>query len=394
MTPLLLKLIVAGATAKLFYDALKGKGDEDMKNCHDDMIAYHDADVTLPDKERSEMRDRRNANRRRLKNGLKRDGEPAPMGCRSQGSYVMRTMVQQPDKDYDIDDGVYFDKEKLKGPQGGDKSARDAKEMVRKALHDDSFKRPPETLKNCVRVYYDAGYHVDVPVYRQVTETNAWGEEETWYELASTDWKRSNPLAVTDWFLEANKAQSPDNNDGGQLRRTVRLLKAFARSRPSWRERIATGFMITKLVVEKYAANVAREDKALYDTMVTIRDRLDWNLEIEHPTVRGEMLTKGPDDGRTKFLREKLDWAIDELDVLFDADCTREQALKAWDKVFNTTFFIERLEDDEAESQKSEGAGAAAAALGVGVAAALLIKGAEKAATEEPVDKRGGGRYA
>ncbi len=387
MIPPLLETDRHRCSGKLLYDALKGKGDEDMKNCHEDVIAYHDEDVTLPYKERTEMRDRRNVNRRRLKNGLKRDGEPAPIGCRSQGSYAMRTMVQQPDKDYDIDDGVYFDKEMLKGPQGGDKSAGDAKEMVRKALHDDSFKRPPETLKNCVRVYYNAGYHVDVPVYRQVTETNASGEEETWYELASTDWKRSGPLAVTDWFLEANKAQSPDGHNGGQLRRMARLLKAFARSRPSWRERIATGFMITKLVVEKYVANAGREDKALYDTMVAIRDRLDLDLEVEHPTVKGEMLTKGPDDGRTKFLREKLDWAIDELDVLFDPDCTREQALKGWDKVFNTTFFIERLEDDKAETQKNEGVGAAAAA-------ALLIKGAEKAAAEEPVDKRGGGRYA
>ncbi len=366
-----------------------------MKNCHDDITAFHDEEVTLPQKERSEMRDRRDANRRRLKNGLKRDGEPAPLGSRSQGSYSMRTMVQQPDRDYDIDDGVYFDREKLKGPQGGDKSAADAKEMVRKALHDDSFKRPPETLKNCVRVYYNTGYHVDVPVYRQVTEKNVLGQEETWYELASTDWKRSNPLAVTDWFLDANQKQSPDNNNGGQLRRIVRHLKFFSRSRPSWQERIATGFMITKLVVEKYAPNADREDRALYDTMVAIRDRLNWSLEISHPVIDGETITNGPDDGRTKLLREKLDWAIDELAVLFNTDCTREQALNAWDKVFKTTFFIERAEGAES-TEKSESAGTAAAAIavGAGVAAALLIKGAEKAAAKEPVDKRGGGRYA
>lgn len=392
MIPLLLKLFITVAAAKLLYDVLEGKGEENMKNCHDDMVAYHDDEVTLSNKERTEMRDRRDANRRRLKKGLKRDGEPAPIGNRSQGSYATRTMVQQPDKDYDIDDGVYFDKEKLKGPKGGDKSADDSKEMARKALHDDSFKRPPEKLKNCVRVYYNAGYHVDVPVYRQITAENAWGEEETWYELASSDWKRSDPLAVTNWFLDANKAQSPDSNNGGQLRRMVRLLKAFARSRPSWRERIATGFMITKLVVEKYQANAFREDKALYNSMVAIRDRLDWDLEIEHPVIEGETLTKGHDDGRPKFLLEKLDWAIDELDVLFDPDCTREQALKAWDKVFNTTFFSDRLKAEEAASQKSESTADTGAASGV--AAALLIKGAETAAAQEPVDKRGGGRYA
>lgn len=351
-----------------------------MKDCHKDMIAYHNQEVTLPEKEQSEMRDRRNANRRRLKDGLKRDGEPAPIGCRSQGSYAMRTMVRDPAKDYDIDDGVYFDKKDLKGPQDGDKSATDAKEMVRKALDDGSFKRAPERLKNCVRVYYDAGYHVDIPVYRRITGANVQGFEETWYELASTDWKRSDPLAVTTWFLDANKKQSPGTKNGGQLRRIVRLLKCFAHSRASWRDKIATGFMITKLVVEEYVSNAGREDTALYDTMVAIRDRLNQNLEIEHPTIEGEMLTKGPDDARTKFLRDKLSWAIDELDVLFDPACDRKQALKAWDKVFDTTFFSER--DDKGPKGKES------------VSAAVLIKGSEEAAAREPVDKRGGGRYA
>ena len=191
---------------------------------------------------------------------------------------------------------------------------------------------------------------------------------------------------MTNWFLAANKDQSPDTANGGQLRRIVRLLKTFSRSRASWKDRIATGFIITTLVVEKYRPNATYEDKALYNTMVAVRDRLNWDLEIKHPIVEGEMLTKGPDDGRTKFLREKLDWAIEKLAVLFDPACTREQALKAWDQVFNATFFIERLANYESEIHKS--------VRGRGTAAAILIKGAENAATREPVDKIGGGRYA
>ena len=235
---------------------------------------------------------------------------------------------------------------------------------------------------------------MDVPVYRRIVEKGAWGNEVLHIELASADWKTSNPLAVTDWFLDANKAKSPNNDNSGQLRRVVRLLKAFARSRPSWREHVATGFMITKLVVERYSANTDHEDRALYDTMVAIRDRLNWNLEIQHPTVEGEMLTKGPDDSRARFLREKLEWAIGELGVLFQWDCNGEQALKAWDKVFNTEFFVDRLESKAVEGRKSEGIGVAAKASGTGVAAGLMIQGAEKTAANKPVDKRGGGRYA
>ncbi len=355
-----------------------------MINCHDDMIAYHNEAVTLPEKERREMRTRRDTNRRRLRAGLRRDGEPTPTKCRSQGSYAMRTMVQQPDKDYDIDDGVYFDIEKLRGPRGGDKSPGNAKEMMRKALHSYTFTRPPEKLKNCVRVYYNEGYHVDIPVYRQVTKRDIWGQVETWYELASTEWKRSDPLAVTDWFLKENKKRSPNMVAGGQLRRIVRFMKGFSRSRLTWRQRIATGFMVTKLVVEKYLPNEAREDEVLYDTIVAIRDRLNYDLEIEHPTVPGEILTKGPSDARTVFLREKLDWAIAKLDILFDADATREAGLRAWDRVFNTTFFSDRLDDDTA-------GGTTRKTL---ASTSFFFRRRNEAVGRNPIDRRGGGRYA
>src|SRR3546814_1444494 len=53
-------------------------GNKNMHDCSDDVLAYHDDEVTLPQKERDEMRDRRNANRDRLKNGLKKAGKPAP----------------------------------------------------------------------------------------------------------------------------------------------------------------------------------------------------------------------------------------------------------------------------------------------------------------------------
>lgn len=346
-----------------------------MKDCHRDVIAFHDADVTLPEAERSEMRARRDANRDRLKSGLERDEEPAPALFRTQGSYAMRTMVQQAEKDYDIDDGVYFAEEKLKGPRGGSKSAGAAKEMVREALHSGLFSTPPERRKNCVRVYYDAGYHVDVPVYRQRTEKTAW-QSKTWNELASSDWLCSEPDDVTAWFLRANQTQSPDQKNGGQLRRIVRLLKYFARSRASWAGRIATGFMITKLVVDNYRASARREDLALLNTMAAIRDRLNVSLMIEDPTMPGEWLTKGMDDSRARLLREKLDWALGELEDVRSE--SRTEVLGAWDRVFSTTFFGKRGEKLKAAAAPSS----------------VLIVGAERGAGRSAVDKRGGGRYA
>lgn len=347
-----------------------------MTNCHSDLLAFHDEEITLPKKERDEMRGRRDANRERLKRGLRRDAHAQPFQIRSQGSYAMWTMVQQPDKDYDIDDGVYFRIDDL--PDGEETLPREAKDMVCRAVKDGSFKRQPEVRENCVRVYYDAGYHIDLPVYRRPDGGADSGHSDNSDELASTDWKASDPAAVTQWFLTENQQQSPDPDDnGGQLRRVVRLLKGFARSRKTWRKQIANGFTITKLVTEHYQPDADREDVCLYDTMRAVRNRLFANLEVEHP-VLPENLTDGPNDPKTRFLLEKLNWAVSELEPLFNSQCTRPDALAAWGRVFATDFFDDR--PATADAGRSSG----------GSAGGRLRR---PATPTSPVDKRGSGTF-
>lgn len=353
-----------------------------MCNCATEVRSFHDEKVRLGKGERDEMRDRRDTNRTRVKNGLKENGDPKAMEFFSQGSYAMKTMTQHRDKDYDIDDGVYFDEGILKDSHGTDKSASVTKQMIRNAVDDGSFSDKPEVLPNCVRVYYKAGYHVDLPVYRRVTSST--GSSEEYYELASKEWKRSDARDVTAWFENECDRLSADNEDGGQLRRICRLIKKFARSRESWRDQIASGFMITKLLTERYVPYVSRDDLSLIESMRSMRDRLINNLTIDHPVTPDETITDGADDPCAEFLRSKLSDALVWLECLSDADCTQEKALKAWDKVFNTDFFIGKLPDDQKKSRVVE-------------APAILTSGIVRDwSNQSParVEKRGGRRYA
>ena len=348
-----------------------------MFDCAKDVRAYHDQDVTLPKSEQDAMRDRRNSNRTRLRNGLSNAGKPAPLEFVKQGSYAMKTMVRDPDNDYDIDDGVYFRNEDLVGDRGAEMTSLQARQMVRDAVDDGKFKRAPEVRSNCVRVFYAKGYHVDLPVYRRVVTSTVFGDE-THYELAaSSGWKRSDARDVSDWY-EDERAKSAN---GVQLRRINRTLKKYARSRYSWRGGILGGFGISVLTTERFRDN-DREDRALYDTMVAIRDRLNWDLQVAHPVTPGDYITSGSDDARARCFRDKLSEAIDTLQPLFKSDCTRERALKCWDKVFATTFFSERLEEEQR---------AAVVAPAIITSAALLSQTAAAAAA---VSSAGGGRHA
>lgn len=357
-----------------------------MHNCHDDVLEHHDQEVSLPQAERSEMHNRRDANRNRLRRGLGRLKHPQPWEYKCQGSYAMKTMVQDEENDYDIDDGVYFQKSDLVGARSAELSALQARQRVRDAVDDGSFKSPPEVRTNCVRVNYDAGYHVDLPVYRRIVTVDAFGRDKVIHELAGSDWKRSDARDVTEWFDKENRRQSPDDSNGRQLRRVTRQIKKFARSRESWRGTLLSGFGITKLVTECFLGNAYREDQALYDTMQAIHQRLERDLVVEHPVTPNTTITSGSDDPKARRLKEKLKDALDWLKPTLDSDCTRETALKCWDKVFNTDFFGKRNE----KARKSE-----AAAAGPSVLTAEWLRGeGEYAATQGAVQKEGGGRYA
>ncbi|MFD2051871.1 cyclic GMP-AMP synthase DncV-like nucleotidyltransferase [Mesorhizobium calcicola] len=323
-----------------------------MRDCHLQVAKYQREEVRLPNESRKDIFARAKTNRKRLKDGLAANEDPTPIGQRTQGSYAMRTMIVENDEDYDIDDGVYFKKEDLVGPKGGDKTPLAAREMVWDALQDDRFNIPPEVLKNCVRVYYNEGYHIDVPVYRHVVVKDAWtGKESDHYELASSNWKRSDALAVTSWFQDFNKDNCDNaskDGDKGQFVEVVRLLKAFARSRSSWKGKISNGFVISKLVADHWAGAADRDDKTLRNVAKAIRDKLSWSQAVKHPVLDENIIEDG--NAKANFLHDKLDEKLKHLDVLDEWDCDHEKAMSAWDKFFNSDWFSQQPDPDGAKS--------------------------------------------
>ena len=121
-----------------------------MIDCSREIGQFHDEDVRLPQALRTKLHHRREANENRLKAGLQKAGQPAPIRFVKQGSYAMLTTILQPNDDYDIDDGVLFSKKDLQGAQGADKSSLDARQMICDALQDNAFATKPEIRTNCV----------------------------------------------------------------------------------------------------------------------------------------------------------------------------------------------------------------------------------------------------
>jgi len=305
-----------------------------MIDFHNAITAFHDDRVTLPQSLRDEMRQRRDSNRKRLDRGLEKHKRPGPYTSITQGSYAMKTMIQAADNDYDIDDGIYFKRSQLKTRQGNDASALTVRQMICEALSDERFNDQPEVKTNCVRVNYGAGYHVDIPIYR--TDENGNNPE-----LASADWIVSNARDVKAWFDRENKSKSPDTQNGRQLRRIVRLLKCFAKSRESWRNTLPSGFALTILVVEQFYPSLGRDDISFYYTLFNIYRRLNQRLDICHPATPATLVNTGVSDAKTRNLKTTLYENLPHLQVTLRDECSQDDAVKAWGKVFNTDYFTE-----------------------------------------------------
>ena len=367
-----------------------------MIDCHKHVVAYHNDEITLPEAERGEMRDRRNANRDRIKARLKVIEKPAPAFFASQGSYGDKTMVRYPDKDYDIDDGVYFRKDDLVGPNGGEMTALQARKMVFDALNDGSFKTPPELHTNCIRVLYTAGYNVDVPVYRIVIETDVFGNETEYVELAGADWIRSDARDVSTWFDDVNQSRSPDTENGRQFRRIVRDIKKLTNSRKSWRKRILSGYGVTILAAECYVPSAERDDYSLHATLRAMHNRLKLSLAIQSPVEPYDHVAEH-DDARSNYFKARLDDLEGCLNDITAAE-TEDEALDAWSYLYSDNYFSDRKAKAQTEALETKsadgsllGLGLAAAGVAVGVAA---LSGARAKSSWEPSEavSKGGGR--
>jgi hypothetical protein len=241
------------------------------------------------------------------------------------------TLNQDPrdDNDYDIDVALLFQR------SGLPEDPRAARQRVAEALckRCTNFTQEPTARTNAVTVWYAEGYHIDFAVYR--TYTDDFGRQRV--EHASTEWKARDPQEINNWFQNAVTTKSPavgplTKVEEGQLRRIVRFLKWFTRSRPSWS--LPGGLIVSTLVVECYRPHFERDDIALYDTIVALRNRLATSTDVYNPADRSEFTANSEIASQVKRFKSQLDMAVGKLAALFEAECDRGKARGAWDWIF------------------------------------------------------------
>ena len=293
---------------------------------------FYSTYVILPQTDRDELHKKKELNIQRLKDGLKEYNEEngtsySVVETCVQGSIAMSTIVQNENNDYDIDIAVVFDKSVL-----GDKGAQSTRNMVANALKRKTkqFNAKPEVKTSCVRVRYADGYHIDFAVYRRYWDAKT---RENKYEHAGEEWTERELKGLTDWFIAQNNATDK------KLRKVIRLSKMFCKSRDEWKN-MPSGLLQTILCDEKLQFIYSRIDELFYYTMKEIVNRLDKDTSVVAPVDNGRDLTPRKID-RQKMInwKNRLKSKLEDLEVLFKDDCSRNDALQAWYGFFNHDYW-------------------------------------------------------
>ena len=307
-----------------------------MYDCSKQLEKFYRKKVVLSAKEQNELREKRKLNIKRLKDGLSEYNSEKNKNYkiaeeRIQGSMAMHTITQNDKQDYDIDVGIVFEEDSLN--ELGSLATRN---MVANALERKTkqFAENPEIKTSCVRLKYNStGYHVDFAVFKRYKK-NSYDADYT-YEHSGSEWSVRHIKDLESWFSERIKGKGDD------LRKVIRLSKMFCKSRESWKN-MPSGLIQTVICEENFNESYSRLDEVFYYTMKNIVSRLNVYLEVYAPVDNGrQLVNRDIDYQRMRNWKNRLEIQLDSLNVLFDDECTSEEALKAWGIFFEHSYWNE-----------------------------------------------------
>ena len=234
-----------------------------------------------------------------------------------QGSYALKTMVRPlGTDDYDLDDGVYLQH------TGNDESTptpRTVSEWIVKAV-DGHVKKEPVRLNNCVRVVYANGYHIDLPVYREINGEIHLGT------LGEDQWIHSDAKAFNAWFHERLEATE-------QMRSCIKYLKA-------WKDFLGChlkGIHITVLTGLNHVRVKDRDDESIVQTVDKMRLYIEENRAIRNPVDDEEDFLRDWSDSEISRAIRDLEWFSREASSALELT-DGGKAAQEWQALFGDRF--------------------------------------------------------
>src|SRR5579862_3925576 len=290
----------------------------------------------------SDLREKRDIVVARVQKYLKDKGLPG-IRVLLQGSYKMKTGSKPiEDLEYDIDIGLRFDFKE------GEYTAAEVRKWIYDAVKDHT--KRCEDMGPCIRVVYEAGFHLDLVTY--CVWTDFFGQEQ--YRLAhkKNGWRPADPPKLLDHVAKCREpfAGTEDNDTKtDQFRRCVRALRRWNDVRkPFEDEQKPTGLAYVLLCCEKLAPakflDDRPDDRKALQTIARNVSQAFFRITTKKPTPEYEdMFSRLSDDEMTQFKKDlgKLANALEKAGSMADP----VEACKLLQKHFGSDFPVPEPEE-------------------------------------------------
>ena len=231
----------------------------DASDCHENFLKFDDT-ISISNEKVANLKRAHNTIRDKLLNYFDHQPHIPPIQFFIQGSYKMKTMVENINKFSDVDLGIYFqEKPNLK--------INTLQWHIKQALIDHTTKGV-EVKKMCIRLNYVRDFHIDMPIY-YIDYNNS-----IYFGSKTNGWTKSDPKDFVKWFNRKTKGRP-------QMIRIIRYLKAWADYRKYETEKkFPSGLALTLWVIEHYEDH-HRDDIAFTCTCEKILKYLNDHYQSE-----------------------------------------------------------------------------------------------------------------
>jgi hypothetical protein len=290
-----------------------------MADCHDLFQKFYDK-IKLAESKKENLRSARDAIRDRIRNHFKEVLKKEIPEFLIQGSFVLLTVVNSLNDEFDIDDGVYlqnFPPDSSKWP-----SPETVHQWIYNAVKGHTQEDPIDK-RTCVRVTYSGHYHVDLPIYCLFNQKSYLAEK------GEKGWHESDPIEFTNWFINKVKAE------GEQLRRIVCYLKAWVDFKSS-NERILNSFILTILAINNFE-KTDRDDVSFSGTAKNIFESMNESIMVINPVDSNEIVSNRISESQWSHFKKKLSELLSDASIALKNE-DKEEASKIWRKEFGERF--------------------------------------------------------
>jgi hypothetical protein len=292
------------------------------------LVAYFNAflrdTVNLNQSRLNQLDDRVKA----ISNALKADKEIGKLykTHMPQGSWAHRTIIK-PLNNHEFDADILLHLEQVDGWDPRD-YLREVRAAFRRTF---AYKRKVTKKNRCCRIIYAGDCHVDVVPYLTLTDGR-----EVIVHYANNEFEDTNPQGFTDWMKEK------DSLTNGNLRRVIRLLKYLRDYKQTFS---VPSVILTTLLGERVQS--WHEDAMYADTPTALKTLLsELSKWLDLYEVMPPLFDPGCpkttfnhrwDQPQYENFRNKIKLYSSWVDEAYNEE-NKERSLKAWQKIFGTSF--------------------------------------------------------